>query len=173
MNFPGTVPVATLEGAWEVAFDPAWGGPEHLTFPRLQDWTKRAEPGIRYYSGMATYRKTFEAPNIPDGRAYLDLGTVHEMAAVSLNGKKLGVVWCAPWRVDITDALKAKDNRLEITVANLWRNRLLGDRKLPETKRLTRTALRYRARGELLPSGLIGPVVIEAGTATGHSSRGP
>lgn len=164
VNVPGTEAVATLEGPWEVAFDPRWGGPETVTFPRLRDWTKRPEPGIRYYSGMATYRNVFDAPALPGTRAYLDLGTVHEMAAVSLNGKRLGVVWCAPWRVDITEALKAKDNRLEITVANLWRNRLLGDRNVPEKKRFTRTALRYRARGELLPSGLIGPVVIKTVT---------
>ena len=79
-----------------------------------------------------------------------------------MNGKKLGAVWCAPWRVDITNALREKDNQLEIKVANLWTNRLLGDATIPAEKRLTRTALRYSAGGALIPSGLLGPVRIMA-----------
>jgi len=160
VNFPKAEPVATLEGAWEVSFDPKWGGPEKITFPRLQDWTQRTQEGIRHYSGIASYRKVFDSPKISGKRIYLDLGRVHEMAEVMLNGKKLGAVWCAPWRVEITGALKAKDNQLAIKVANLWTNRLIGDATKPPEKRLTRTALRYRARGALKPSGLLGPVRI-------------
>jgi len=167
VNFPEVVPVATLEGAWEVSFDPEWGGPEHVRLPGLQDWRQRDEEGIRHYAGIATYTKTFAYPalvrhSLGDGRSriYLDLGRVHEIAGVTLNGKTLGVVWCAPWRIDITDALKEKDNHLEIRVANLWTNRLLGDAKKPVERRLTRTALRYRAGGALMPSGLLGPVTL-------------
>ena len=159
-NFPKATPAATLEGAWEVSFDPEWGGPEKITFPKLQDWIQRKEEGIRHYSGTAAYHKVFDFPNISGRTVYLDLGRVHEMAEVTLNGKKLGVVWCAPWRIDITDALKSKDNQLVIKVANLWTNRLLGDSAEPAEKRLTRTALPYRAGGTLKPSGLLGPVRI-------------
>ena len=179
-NFPVVKPVETLEGSWEVSFDPTWGGPEKITFNSLQDWTTRAERGIKYYSGIATYRKTFDRPasRIPHPPSlYLDLGTVHDMARVKLNGKDIGVVWCAPWRVDITDAVKAKDNRLEIEVANRWPNRLQGDQQPPDKNVRTvkwdsgylggkefRTG-RYtfttgRGPGRLLPSGLIGPVRI-------------
>jgi len=162
MNFQETVPVATLEGSWEVSFDPKWGGPANVTFPELQDWSQRTEDGIRHYSGIATYRKVFDSPEPSAQQVYLDLGTVHELAEVTLNENRLGVVWCAPWRIDITDALKAKDNELVIKVANLWTNRLLGDAKEPKEKQLTRTAIPFRATGALKPSGLLGPVRIMA-----------
>jgi len=162
VNFPKAEPMMILDGPWEVSFDPKWGGPAKITFKTLQDWTKHTEDNIKHYSGMASYRKTFDCPKVSGKRVFLDLGVVHEMAGVALNGKKLGVVWCAPWRIDITDALKEKGNQLEIKVANLWTNRLIGDAKKPAEKRLTRTALRYRAGGALKPSGLLGPVRITA-----------
>jgi len=177
VNFPEVQPVATLDGAWEVSFDPEWGGPEKIMFNVLQDWTKRAERGIKYYSGIAVYRKSFELPtrDTRHAAAYLDLGTVHDIARVRLNGKDLGVVWCAPWRVDIGDAVKPGTNQLEIEVANRWPNRLLGDREAPDkhvrtvkwesgllegrafkTGRYTFTT--GRGPGKLLSSGLLGPV---------------
>jgi len=104
---------------------------------------------------------------------------VHDMARVTLNGKNLGVVWCAPWQVDNTDALKPKDNKLEIEIANRWSNRQLGDQQAPDKHVRTLKwesgllggkefkAGRYtfstgRDLGKLLPSGLIGPVRIMA-----------
>jgi hypothetical protein len=164
VNFPKTEPIMTLDGPWEVSFDPKWSGPEKVTFETLQDWTQRTEDSIRHYSGIAAYRKAFDSPKVRGQRVFLDLGLVHEIAEVVLNGKKLGIVWCAPWRLDITDALKEKGNQLAINVANLWTNRLLGDETKPQEKRLTRTALAYRASGALKPSGLLGPVKITATT---------
>jgi len=177
VNFPEAHSVATLEGAWEVSFDPQWGGPETITFDSLQDWTQRTERGIKYYSGIAVYRTSFDLPtrdmrHVP---IYLDLGTVHDMARVRLNGKDLGVVWCAPWRVEISDVLKSGTNDLEIEIVNRWPNRLLGDQQAPDkgvrtvrwesgllegrafkTGRYTFTT--GRGPGKLLPSGLLGPV---------------
>lgn len=162
-NFPKSSPVKTLEGSWEVSFDPRWGGPEKVIFPSLQDWTFHKEEGIRYYSGIATYRKTFDLPEIYGKRINLNLGRVHEMAEITLNGKNLGVVWCAPWKIDISGALKAKGNQLEIRVANLWPNRLIGDAARPMDVRYTWTAEGhpYNEESSLLPSGLLGPVQIE------------
>jgi len=77
---------------------------------------------------------------------------------VKLNGKDLGVVWCAPWRVEITGAVKPGDNALEIEVVNLWPNRLIGDGKLPVEQRRTRTNI--VAPSAPLTSGLLGPVMI-------------
>ena len=117
-----------------MSFDPKWGGPERVTFDALADWTQRAEPGIRYYSGAAPYRKSFDLPagQPGDAQLYLDLGTVRNLARVRLNDQDLGVVWCAPWRVRITEAVKPGGNRLEITVVNTWVNRLIGDEQEPE-----------------------------------------
>jgi len=123
-------------GPWEVSFDPKWGGPaKPVTFEKLEDWSKHADPGIRYYSGTAVYRTTFNhatrhSPLVT--RHFLDLGKVAVMAEVKLNGRDLGVLWKPPFRVDITDAMKPGDNALEVRVTNLWINRQIGDEQLPE-----------------------------------------
>ena len=135
-------------GRGSVSFDPSWFYPDNGTggkvrFEQLEDWSKRPEDGIRYYSGMATYRTTFDVqPQDPASAVYLDLGVVRNVARVRLNGRDLGVVWTAPWRMEITGALKSGANELEIDVANLWPNRLIGDATLPQEQRLTVTNVR-------------------------------
>jgi hypothetical protein len=161
-NFAKLTEIAELTGPWTVKFDPKWGGPESVVFEKLQDWTQRPEPGIKYYSGKATYYKTFDLPSAAQGvkeRLYLDLKRVRNVAHVRLNGKDLGLVWTAPWQVDITQAVKPTGNKLEIDVVNLWPNRLIGDAGLPPEKRLTKTNVTKFKKGMTpLPSGLLGPV---------------
>jgi len=165
-NFPQLSDRIELKGPWIVSFDTLWGGPAGAGFPTLISWTARPEEGIRNFSGKATYRKTFDlGPETGKGPMYLDLGEVKNVAEVRLNGKKLGILWCAPWRVEITGAVKPTGNQLEIDVINLWANRVVGDLNLPKEKRFTRThdAFRFdmlRAATPLLESGLIGPVRI-------------
>ncbi len=166
-NFPKIKREEQIAGPWEVTFDPKWGGLGRVAFEKLDDWSKRTEPGIRYYSGTATYRKTFDLPEtLRQGkrRVYLDLGLVKDLAAIRLNGKNIGVVWTAPWQVEITDALKPTGNRLEIDVVNLWPNRLIGDAALPTEKRRTVTNVTtYKKDSPLLESGLLGPVTLQQG----------
>ena len=165
-NFPELKPVAQIAGPWELSFDPEWGGPESVVFEKLDDWSKRPEPGIRYYSGTATYRKTFDLPQAVGNSPrpiYLELGQVKNLATVRLNDEDLGVVWTAPWRVEITDAVKPTGNRLEIDVVNLWPNRLIGDAALLPEKPLTKTNVTtFKKDSPLLPSGLLGPVSLTA-----------
>jgi hypothetical protein len=165
-NFPPINPVIQLDGPWQVDFDPRWGGPENITFDALTDWTHRPEEGIKFYSGKAVYRKTFEVPASgpeSDKKYYLDLGNVKNLARVKLNGRDLGVVWCPPWRLDAGDALKTGSNQLEIEVANLWPNRLIGDLSLPVEKRYAWTTRNpFKKDSPLLSSGLLGPVSLEA-----------
>jgi hypothetical protein len=162
-NYPRAERQLTLSGAWEVSFDPKWGGPEKVTFDQLVDWTTRSEPGIRFYSGTAVYRKEFNLPALPakSTRLLLDLGAVHEVSSVRLNGRDLGVIWTKPARVDITEAVKTAGNVLEVTVVNLWPNRLIGDETLPKELRVTETNMRkFGPTSPLLPSGLLGPVTV-------------
>ena len=162
-NYPSLRPLLTLTGAWKVNFDPKWGGPGRVTFDQLEDWTNRPEEGIKYYSGSAVYHTTFHLESSPKNgqRLILDLGEVHEVAVVRLNGRNLGVVWDKPSRIDITSAARAGDNALEVTVVNLWPNRLKGDEGLPKDKRFTETNIhKFTAASPLLPSGLIGPVTV-------------
>lgn len=91
----------------------------------------------------------------------LDLGNVRQLTEVRLNGKNLGVLWTMPFRVDVTEALKQKDNTLEIEVVNFWPNRIIGDDSLPAEQRLTRTNIRKLTKDTPLEeSGLLGPVRI-------------
>jgi hypothetical protein len=161
-NYPALHPLATLSGAWTVNFDPKWGGPASVVFDELVDWTNRPEDGIKYYSGAAVYHKNFSLPALMTAKHYLlDLGTVHEVAKVKLNGQDLGVVWDKPARVDITSAVKEGRNDLEVTVVNLWPNRLKYDESLPQAQRLTESNIhKFTAASPLLPSGLIGPVSV-------------
>ncbi len=132
-NFPEPRQLFTIAGPWRVSFDPAWGGPaEPVTFRTLEDWTSRSEPGIHYYSGTAVYRTTFDAPRTRNAERSIDLGTVHALARVRVNGKDLGVVWTAPWRVHVPPSLlRRRGNTLEIEVTNVWANRLIGDEQEP------------------------------------------
>ena len=167
-NFPALKAAGELSGAWTVKFDPKWGGPESVVFDSLTNWTQRAEDGIKYYSGTAKYLKTFDAPALQGGqKLFLDLGELHNLARVRLNGRDLGLVWCAPWRVEISSAVKTAGNELELEVVNTWNNRLVGDTKLPVEQRLTWTAVGpvpnagqppLNPASPLLPAGLVGPV---------------
>lgn len=162
-NYPTLTPEMTLKGKWDVHFDPKWGGPARVTFDALTDWTKRSEKGIKFYSGTAVYAKTFNLTSIPAGghKLILDLGAVDDEAVVKLNGKNLGILWTKPAEVDITSAAKVGPNDLQVSVVNLWPNRLIGDASLPPDKRYTVTNMRkFVPSTPLLPSGLLGPVRI-------------
>jgi hypothetical protein len=173
-NFPKLAELQKLAGPWNAEFDPAWGGPAKAEFPELVSWIKRPEEGIKYYSGKATYHKTFDLndaskdekqSNAKAQRLFLDMGDVRNVADVRLNGKKLGILWCFPWRVEITDAAKPTGNELEIDVINLWANRVIGDLNQPKAKRFTKThdAFRFNMITKDTPpldAGLLGPVAV-------------
>jgi hypothetical protein len=148
-----------LSGPWTVTFDLKWGGPASAQFDSLVSWPERSEPGIKYYSGTAVYRKTFEVPPGGGKSLQIDLGNVRELAEVKVNGQSCGVVWAPPFRVDISHALKSGINQLEVEIVNFWPNRIIGDQFLPEPERFTRTNIRKLTRkSPLMPSGLMGPV---------------
>lgn len=165
-----------LDGAWNVSFDPEWGGPEQTTFDKLEYWNEKDDPGVKYYSGTAVYRATFDLTSEQARqRLALSLGVVRDIARVKLNGVDLGIAWTEPWVVELADAAKEGANELEIEVTNCWRNRLIGDAGLEPEERFTKTnVVLEKEEGEvkmpnwrgyysfdaLEPSGLIGPVEI-------------
>ncbi len=149
-----------LTGSWDVQFTPGWGAQEQVTFSALRSWTQDEDPGIRSYSGTATYTKSFDFPAVASGqRVVLNLGQVEVIASVKLNNRDVGIAWKAPYALDVTSALRPGTNTLQIRVANLWANRLIGDAGLPEAERKTWVSgSPYHATDPLLPSGLLGPV---------------
>lgn len=162
-NFPVFKKVSEVQGPWQVAFDPAWGGPESIQFEKLTDWSQHTESGIRYYSGEAVYTNEFLFSQIDVNKRYwLQLNNVEDVgiAAIELNGKEIGITWTNPFRLEITEALKSGQNQMKITVVNSWRNRLVGDRGKPQDQRYTKTNITIRNDWKLLKSGLLGPVEI-------------
>lgn len=184
LDVPEVPAPQVIVGPWSVQFAPKAGGPDEVTFAALEDWSKRPEEGIKYYSGTAIYKTTITAtPTLTNPIWMLDLGKVEVMAEVTLNGKNLGILWKAPYRIDVTKAIQPGANKLVVRVVNLWANRQIGDENLPEdskrdadgtvtswpewllknepspTGRIAFATLRLWKKGEpLVPSGLIGPV---------------
>jgi hypothetical protein len=163
-NYPVLNVVKEIQGPWQVAFAPTWGGPASVEFKTLIDWTKHADEGIKYYSGKATYANTFEMRPAHGKRYWLQFNEVQDVgiASIKFNSKDIGITWTKPFRVEITDALKAGRNKLEITVANSWQNRLIGDRGKPQDQRYTKTNIKIRDDWKLRKSGLLGPVEIKS-----------
>ncbi|MCX6559880.1 MAG: glycosyl hydrolase [Candidatus Aminicenantes bacterium] len=193
----GAAAAIDLAGPWNVRFAPGGGAPDSAVFETLVSWSAHPDKRIAYYSGEATYAKTFAltADEIGgDKRLAIDLGDVQVMAEVKLNEKNLGILWKPPYRVDISAAVLPGSNKLEIKVANLLINRQIGDEFLPEdsdrnpdgtvkawpkwllegkpspTGRFTFSSWRLWGKKDALrPSGLIGPVRLI--TATVKTTR--
>ncbi len=163
-NFPTITQIARIDGPWDMSFAEESGGPGNVIFQTLDNWSKRPEKGIKYYSGIAVYKTSFDLPQklvLGQNRLSLDLGIVHNLAQIYLNGKDMGILWCNPWQVDITNNVQDKDNRLEIHISNLWPNRLIGDMNIPVDQRIAWTTWNpYKKDDALLPSGLLGPVTL-------------
>jgi hypothetical protein len=177
-------------GPWELQFPEGWDAPKSVTLDKLISWSKHPNAGVKYFSGTAKYVKTIQIPAemvAKNHRVYLDLGKVEVLAQVKLNGKDLGILWKTPFRLDVTDAVQAGDNTLEVSVTNNWVNRLIGDEQLPEdskrhpegnlvewpkwleegkpspTGRHTFATWRHWHKDSpLMQSGLLGPVTISA-----------
>ncbi len=151
---------AEVSGPWNVAFQARRGAPETAVFDELESYTESGEFGIKYFSGVADYTKTISLEGV-EGRTVIDLGEVGNLAEVYVNGQYCGTAWKQPFRVDVTDAVKAGENELHVRVVNLWVNRLIGDEQPDCPEKITFTDARhYRADSPLLPSGLMGPVKI-------------
>jgi hypothetical protein len=193
-NWPELKPAQTIAGPWQVSFPPDLGAPGSANFDQLASWSENATPGIRFFSGTATYEKEIEISAAQLGAnhgLYLDLGAVDVIAEVELNGKNLGTLWKPPFRVRVDGAAKTGANRLVVRVTNLWRNRMIGDAALPDDvkwkqpargsyiaewpewlvqgkprpgERVTFCTRKdiYPKDAALLPSGLIGPVTLQA-----------
>ena len=148
---------------WTIQFQADRGAPAGAQpISSFQSWAGSADPGVRYFSGTATYRTEVEVKPAPDERVFLTLSDLHEICTVRVNGKNAGTIWAMPYRLDITASLSAGRNTLELDVTNLWPNRIIGDAQPSATRTYTKTNIRkYTASSPLLPSGLIGPVTLE------------
>jgi hypothetical protein len=160
---PSSEVVATLDGTWDIRFPSNRGAPAHAVFNELRSWTDSSDTGIRYFSGTATYEKTLSIPQAwlrDHSRVQLDLGQVKNLARVWVNGRCVGILWKAPFRIDITAGLQPGTNRIELQITNLWPNRLIGDQQPGAHPIAFTTYEPFTAASPLLPSGLLGPVQV-------------
>jgi len=126
-----SIQTQTLGGAWELFFPEGWGAPDKVDLPELTFWTNSEIEGIKYFSGTATYKKTFQYSiklNSADNhKIYLDLGDISKVGEVWLNDHNLGITWSKPYKFDVTNFIKPGENYLSVEIANTWSNRLTGD----------------------------------------------
>jgi len=188
---PPSPPSFSLPGPWRLQFPPDRGAPSAIELTQLLSWSDHPDPGVKYFSGTATYTTTFEVPpawtTASNQEVYLDLGQVSVIAQVSLNSRDLGILWKPPFRAQVTGWLRPGSNTLEVKVVNLWPNRMIGDEQLAEDSertakgtltnwppwvienrpspsgRFTFTSWRlWKKDSALQQSGLIGPVTLRA-----------
>jgi hypothetical protein len=162
LNSPEYRDVRSIDTPWTVEFENKAIAPADITITELKDWTESEDELLKYYSGTATYHTRFvhEETHIED--LHIDLGKVGVMATVTLNGQEVGTSWMAPHRLDISDAIREGENRLEVQVTNVWRNRITGDKELPEQERSTWLLVDQVTNEEgLIPSGLMGEVKLQ------------
>jgi hypothetical protein len=155
-----TAPLTDVDGPWQVRFQSGRGAPAETRMTQLQALNESDDPGIRYFSGVSTYDTTFDVPDKP-GRnetLWLDLGTIGDVAEVFVNGESAGIAWFPPYRVEVTGLVERGSNDLEVRVANLWVNRLIGDKQSGATPVTFTAAPTYEPDAPLRSSGLMGPV---------------
>lgn len=150
------IPLLTISGSWNTKFND-----KNISFDKLTSWSENADNDIKYFSGTASYSNTFKVASINKSAKYIiDLGEVKNIAEVIVNGKNVGTAWKKPFKLDISDAIMAGENAIEIKVTNLWVNRLIGDAQ-PNAKKTAFTTMPfYRGKEPLLPSGLLSEVKI-------------
>jgi len=153
-----------LNSGWTLDFPPNWGAPAHVDVPALKSWTDFTDPGIRYFSGTATYSTTVHVNSnqlIPNRELWINLGSIYEVARIRINGISLTPLWKRPYAARVDPYLHVGDNALEVEVTNLWPNRLIGDAQPGTSHRYTWTNIKtFKSSSPLLPSGLLGPVTL-------------
>ncbi|MFY0626843.1 MAG: hypothetical protein JXR07_11120 [Reichenbachiella sp.] len=161
-NTPKYQVAQTIDTPWKIDFESKNIAPYTITTPELMDWSKSEDDLLKYYSGTANYTTTFNYQKTKAKEVLIDLGEVGVMATVTLNGKNIGTSWMAPYRLNVSAAIQEGENKLEIKVVNVWRNRLTGDKTLPEAQRTTSVLVdSVEPEEELSRSGLLGPVTIQ------------
>lgn len=162
--------ITEISGPWKVYFPPNWGAPSSAEFDRLISYTESNDKGIKYFSGTATYQKSFTINDESrKTKIVLDLGEVRDLAEIFINGKSAGIVWKIPFAVDISQLVKLGENELKIEIVNLWINRMTGDMLSDPKERYCKTNHNYM-NAEVWPggdepfriqtAGLLGPVTL-------------
>ncbi len=144
---------------WQLQFSGAWDMPASYDLATLVSLSELKEAAVQHYSGTTIYQKEIDIKDVSQG-FLLDLGAVHNIAELWLNGERIGTRWAPPYNFDLTGKVKEGRNYLEIRVTNTWRNQLIFDNSRPEAAKKTWTTNPPKSSETVLEaSGLVGPVV--------------
>lgn len=158
-RFSKPTKLVTINGPWQVVFTPTVGkNPTARTLGELGDLT--AQDDLRDFVGEVRYETSFDMGTASmTGPVWLEVGGAAALAELQVNGVDCGVAWTAPWRFDVTNALRAGENQLVIVTPSTWKNRLAAEQELPEAERAAWTSAPIRlANNNLTHLGLLGPV---------------
>jgi len=167
---------AEIKGPWTLSFPEKWGAPSSVKLDKLISWTDHSNEGVKYFSGTASYSKSFYISKEAIGKSSpitLNLGEVLDVAEVLINGKSIGILWTSPFTTNIQDYVKKGKNKLEVKITNMWINRLTGDMNLPADKKFCKTNQPYVMKDRspwgdetfrVQRAGLLGPVTITEAT---------
>lgn len=169
---PALETVTTMDNDWTVSFQPGRGAPGAMQLAKLTSLSQQADPRVKYFSGITTYRSAFKVAEKVTAKAklWLDLGLIGDVAEVRINDCLVGSVWRAPYQLEISSFAKHGANTIDVRVANLWTNRLIGDAQSGAERVAFTTLPTYTADAPLRPSGLIGPVRILRSPASGEAA---
>jgi hypothetical protein len=153
-----------IDNGWQLVFQQGRGAPDRMRMDSLTSLSEHHEHGIKYFSGITTYQNDFELPDSAGNKKIVvDLGRVADLAEIYVNGHYAGSAWKPPYHVNISEQVQQGQNHIEIRVANLWVNRLIGDRQPDVTDPVAYTSFKtYLPSAPLRPSGLLGPVKVLA-----------
>lgn len=164
VSFKVQAEAVPVKSNWTLDFPPNWGAPPHLAIASLKSWTDFEDPGVRYFSGTATYHTTIHLDGEQLGTGnelWLDLGDTREIAQVRINGVKSTPLWMKPFTERVDQLMRPGDNQVDVEVTNFWPNRIIGDLQPGNEHRYTSTNIRaFKSSSPLLPSGLLGPVTL-------------
>jgi hypothetical protein len=173
--------ILEIAGPWKVRFPENRGAPGQVELNELVSWTDHPDPGVKYFSGTASYHHKIQYEKTVSGdskNVFLDLGEVRDVAEVIVNGVSAGILWTKPFAVDIGPYLKDGENDLQINITNMWVNRLTGDMDLPPEERICKTNQPFIRKDNwagggdetyhLQDAGLMGPVRLVTGTHPGQ-----
>lgn len=156
-----------LTGPWEVRFPYQPAIPRRVQLDSLLLWNDHPSEGIRHFSGTAIYAKdlTLTEQELAGGSIWLDMGKVHEIVKVYVNGHLAGHKVFPPYELDLSPWLKPGENRLIVEVTSLLNNALVGDAQRPEAFRQFHSNVNKLpnawttpwAQAPLKPSGWAGP----------------
>lgn len=148
-----------INSTWTIDFNCPYQRVGQMECRELEYWNKSENSKIRYYSGTAVYKTSFEWEDAKSA-VFLQLPSNNCVTEVYINKQKAGIIWCSPWSLDVSPYLKKGKNELRLEVTNSWNNRAVGDLRLKQDKIIWKPELFVSENSLLQDAGLQGDIML-------------